>query len=157
MIYEVAEVTAGEQRTAVIAEGTTWKAFPDLWPVLLAEVWDAVRSQDGVRPNRNVMLYKDDRPNIEVGVEVAEPFTTTGRVIPGSLPQGRAAKTTHRGRYEDLRFAYDAIIEWCRCRELERAGARWEVYGHWDDTSADQEVEVYYLLRLALAPTLRQI
>jgi effector-binding domain-containing protein len=146
-MYDVAEVTTLERRTAVIAETTTWRAFPGLWPELLEEVWTVVRSHVGITPNRNVMLYKDDVPNVEIGVEVSGAFGTIGRVVSGTLPGGRVVATTHRGRYEDLASAHAAIIDWCERHGLERAGPRWEIYGHWSETSANQEVEIYHLLR----------
>ena len=83
-----------------------------------------MRSQDGITPNRNVMLYKDDIPNIEVGVEVGEPISDLGRVVSSSLPAGRAATTTHHGRYDDLGSAHRAIIEWCDRNGRKRRGKR---------------------------------
>ena len=147
MSYAVREVDTPGQPTAVVVEATSWAAFPTLWPRLLDTVWAAVRSQDEITPNRNVMLYKDDVPNVEIGVEVGEPIPDLGRVVSSSLPAGRAAMTTHQGSYADLGSAHRAIIEWCDRNGLQRVGPRWEVYGHWKDDSADQEVEVYYLVR----------
>jgi effector-binding domain-containing protein len=144
--YSVTGVDAPGRPTAVIAEKTTWDAFPTLWPGLLDKVWAAVRSTDEITPDRNVMVYKDDVPNVEIGVEVGEPFAAMGRVVSSTLPAGRAARTTHHGRYEDLGAAHEAIIEWCDRHALRRVGPRWEIYGHWREGSADQEVEVYYLV-----------
>jgi effector-binding domain-containing protein len=93
------------------------------------------------------MLYKDEVPNVEVGVEVAEPFLDIGRVVSSTLPAGRAAATTHHGRYDDLGSAHLAIIEWCERHDLHRVGPRWEIYGHWRAGSANQDVQVCYLLR----------
>jgi effector-binding domain-containing protein len=147
MRYAVREVDTPGQPTAVVVEATTWDVFPTLWPRLLDTVWTAVRSKDEIAPNRNVMLYKDDVPNVEIGVEVEEPIPDLGRVVSSSLPAGRAATTTHRGSYADLGSAHQAIIEWCDRHGLQRVGPRWEVYGHWREGSADQDVEVYYLVR----------
>src|SRR5439155_17832968 len=71
------------------------------------------------RPRPNLMLYKDDLPNVEVGIEVTEPFATIGRVVSSTLPPGRVATTTHRGRYEDLGAAHLAVIDWCDLHELQ--------------------------------------
>ena len=147
MGYSVIEVETPARPTAVIAEVTTWDEFSALWPRLLDEVWAAVRSRDEIEPNRNVMLYKDDLPNVEVGVEVAGPFHGLGRVVSLSLPAGRAVTTTHRGRYEDLGLAHEAIVEWCDGHGLRRLGPCWEIYDHWRKGSADQEVEIYHLVR----------
>jgi effector-binding domain-containing protein len=147
MSYAVREVDTPAQPTAVVVETTSWEAFPTLWPHLLETVWAAVRSKDEITPNRNVMLYKDVVPNVEIGVEVGESMPAIGRVVPSTLPAGRAVTTTHRGRYEDLGSAHRAIIEWCDRHGLQRVGPRWEIYGHWREGAADQEVEVYYLVR----------
>lgn len=140
------EVETPGQPTAVVAQATTWGAFPMLWPRLLDQVWAAVRSTAAITPNRNVMLYKDDVPNVEIGVEVREPFPDIGRVISSSLPAGRAAMTMHHGSYADLGAAHHAVVDWCDRQDVRRSGPRWEIYGHWNEGSADQEVEVYYLL-----------
>lgn len=147
MDYVVSECVVAERPTAVIAAETTWEEFPALWRRLLDEIWQAVRSNEAVAPGRNVMLYKDDVPHVEIGVEAAGPFAPIGRVVPSTLPPGRAATTTHRGRYEELGAAHEAVIGWCDRHGLQRTGVRWEIYGHWTPIVAEQEVEVYWLLR----------
>ena len=147
MSYAVREVDTAGQPTAVVVEATTWEVFPTLWPRLLDTVWAAVRSRDEITPNRNVMLYKDDVRNVEIGVEVGKSIPELGRVVSSSLPAGHAAMTTHHGSYDDLGSAHRAIIEWCDRRGLQRVGPRWEIYGHWSEGSTGQEVEVYYLVR----------
>jgi effector-binding domain-containing protein len=145
MAYEVLESVVPAHPTAVIAETTTWDAYPTLWPRLLDEVWVAVRSATSVTPGRNVMLYKDDVPSVEVGVEAAAPFEPIGRVVCSTLPAGRVVTTTHRGSWE-VGPAHEAVIAACEQRGLERAGPRWEIYGHWNEPG-DEEVEIYYLVR----------
>jgi len=145
--YAVSERTVVEQPTAVIAAETTWDEFPSLWRELLDEIWQAVRSNDEIAPGRNVMLYKDDVPNVEIGVEAAGPFASIGRIVASALPAGHVATTTHRGRYEDIGDAHKAVIDWCADRGLERTGARWEIYGHVTRQVTQPDVEVYWLLR----------
>ncbi len=146
MSHTVTESVVAAQVTAVIRQSTTWEEFPRLWASLLSEVWATARASAEIEPNRNVMLYLDDVPNVEIGVEVATPFAAIGRVVPSSLPAGRVATTMHRGAYEEIGLAHRAIIDWCDRRGLQRTGARWEIYGHATERIADQEVEVYYLL-----------
>jgi hypothetical protein len=141
----VTELLVAPQPTAVVAARTSWAAFPALWPRLLDEVWAAVRSSDGIAPGRNVMLYLDDVPNVEIGVEVGGPFEPIGRVVPSALPAGHAA--TARGWVEDIAAPHDAVAAWCEARGLARTGVHWEVYGHQREGSADVEVEVFHLLR----------
>src|SRR5438552_16121491 len=102
MEYLVELTTAAERPTAVVAATTTWERFPTLWKELLDQVWAFLRDSDLRTDGHNVMLYKDDVPNIEVGVEVTGPFTATGRVVPSKLPAGRVARTVHREPYDRL-------------------------------------------------------
>jgi effector-binding domain-containing protein len=142
----VSQSTVDALPTAVIAETTSWEAYPELWPRLLGEVWTAIgprRSE--IAPGRNVMLYKDDVPNVEVGVEVAGSFASLGRVTASTLPAGRVVMTTHRGSW-DVGPAHRAAIDECERLGLERVGPRWEIYGHFD-APGDEEVEIYYLVR----------
>jgi hypothetical protein len=137
----VAEVVVSAQPTAVVAETTSWQAFPALWPRLLDEVWAVVRP---LGPGRNVMLYLDDVPSVEIGVEVAGPFEPIGRVRPSALPAGPVA--TARGRVEEIGAVHEAVVAWCAARALERTGVCWEVYGHQRE-GAELEVDVSHLLR----------
>ena len=49
------------------------------------------------------MLYKDDVPNVEIGVEAAAPFAAIGRVVSSTLPAGRVVTATHRGPFGERR------------------------------------------------------
>jgi effector-binding domain-containing protein len=142
----VNEGTVAERPTAIIAETTTWDAFPALWQELLTEVWEAVRGNELVRPGRNVMLYKDAVPNVEVGVEAAGPFPAIGRVVSSVLPAGRVLTATHRGPFQEVGATHAAVIRACEARGLRRLGPRWEIYGHWDESVPKPEVELYYLV-----------
>jgi hypothetical protein len=143
---DLALLTVDARPTAVIVEATSWDAYPELWPRLLEEVWSAIRpSRAEVAPGRNVMLYKDDVPNVEVGVEIAGSFAAVGRIVASELPAGCVAMATHRGSW-DVGPAHDAVAEACDRLGLERLGPRWEIYGHFD-APGDEEVEIYHLVR----------
>ena len=63
------------------------------------------------------MLYRDlptaGHVAVEVGVEVSEPLAVTGAVMMSALPAGLAAGATHRGPYEEMNAAYQAVLRWC--------------------------------------------
>jgi effector-binding domain-containing protein len=142
----IVETTAAP--IAVIAARTTWERFPAEWPALLEEVWSFVRSTD-VKAGRNVMLYRDDVPNVEVGVEVESAVPSDGRVVASSLPAGRAASTIARGAPgKALGQAHEAVLAWCAEHGHELSRCRWEVYGHWREDQDPElyETEVYWLL-----------
>jgi effector-binding domain-containing protein len=151
---DVAVETVEARLTAVVAETTTWEAFPTLWARLLDEVYEVVRPRPELSPSRgtghlwqNVMLYKDDVPAVEVGVLVSGAFEAVGRVVPSALPAGRVATAVHRGDFAGLGRAHDAVHRYAAENGLELAGPRWEVYGHWSADPRDLETEVFYLLR----------
>src|SRR5215471_11461546 len=77
--------------TAVVMAATTWAEFPQLWRPMLDEVWNYLRvsAPDGLwKHGHNVMLYKDDAPDVEVGVQVTRSFDSHGAVVPSALPGG---------------------------------------------------------------------
>jgi effector-binding domain-containing protein len=144
------ETTA--QPTVVVARQTTWREFPSLWGSMLEEVYAVVKpasadqAASGEDRWQNVMLYKDDVPNVEVGVLASGPFADAGNVISSALPAGMTAAAMHRGPYAELDVAHHAVRDWCAAHGRQLAGPRWEIYGHWREDPSDLETEVYYLL-----------
>src|SRR3954453_1875690 len=102
MSYKVTATYGVARPTAVVAATTTWQQFPTLWKGLLDEVWACLRAGGGDRGCRNVMLYRDDVPHVEVGVELSQPCPLAGRVVASTLPAGQVAMTVHRGGYAGL-------------------------------------------------------
>ena len=147
MRYQVTETDVVARPTAVVAATTTWQEFPTLWRDLLHEVWTCLRAGGVVRGCRNVMLYWDDTPHVEVGVELHVPCPLTGRVAASTLPAGQVAMTVHRGPYAGLAAAHRAVLDWCAAQGRRPAGPRWEGYGPHRDDPAKVWTQVYYLLR----------
>jgi effector-binding domain-containing protein len=139
--------------TAVVARTTTWEEFPGLWPRLLDEVYVYVRAHADLAPEtgpevwRNVFLFADDTPTVEVGVLVARSFERHGDVVASQLPGGTVATAVHRGDYAELGRTHDAVRAFAATQGLERAGPRWEIYGHWREDPGERETEVHYLIR----------
>jgi effector-binding domain-containing protein len=148
MEHEVSIVAAGPTPTAVIRETTTWERFPTLWRELLDEVWGYVRGA-GVKAGRNVMVYLDDAPHVEVGVELEGTLRdASGRIVSSTLPEGRAATAVARGgpSPERIAAAHAAVVGWCDANGHTRTGVRFEVYDHWRDDPDSFETAVYWLL-----------
>jgi hypothetical protein len=112
-------------------------------------VWTFLRGSD-LTTGRHVMLYRDDLPTVEVGAEVGASFASSGRVVPSTLPGGRAAVAVARGAPSpaSLASAHGAVREWCAAHGHALTGVRWEIYGHWleDQDPALYETDVYWLL-----------
>jgi effector-binding domain-containing protein len=147
--HEVSVQVVTARPTAVIARQTTWADFPRLWRPLLDEVYAVLARPGSPRPGCNVMLYLDDVPHVEVGVEVPALFAPAGPVISSALPGGTVAATVHRGPYDRLDAAHRAVRAWCASHGRELAGPRWEVYGDWREDPAELETTVSYLIRPA--------
>ena len=146
MRYQVTMTFVEAHPTAVVPTTTTWREFPTLWQELSNEVWMCLRASGINRGCRNIMLYWDDVPRVEVGVELLVPCPLTGRVIASTLPAGQVAMTVHWGAYSRLGEAHQAVIEWCSAQGTRRTGTRWEVYGPHNDDPAKVWTEVYWLL-----------
>ncbi|WP_249227728.1 GyrI-like domain-containing protein [Kutzneria sp. CA-103260] len=144
MRHSVTAEDVESRPTAVVTATTTWPEYPTLWKRLLDEVWACLRAGGVTRGCRNVMLYLDDTPRVEVGVELLVPCALTGPVVASTLPAGRVAKTVHYGSYAELGSAHDAVIAWCAEQGLVRTGVRWEVYGPHHDDPAQVWTEVYW-------------
>ena len=145
-------VKVDPRRTAVVAQTTTWAEFPGLWGRLLGEVYGFVRDRpdlgtgSGRERWQNVMLYKDQRPDVEIGVLVTAPFQSTGRVTSSELPGGEVARAVHRGDYARLGATHDAVREYVTAHRRELAGPCWEIYGHAREDPNEQETEVFWLV-----------
>jgi effector-binding domain-containing protein len=119
----------------------------------LDHVYRFVRSRadlatgDGAELWQNVMLYKDQTPDVEIGVLVMARFEPQGRVIASQLPGGEVATATHRGDYARLGVTHDAVRERVAARGRALAGPCWEIYGHARADPSERETEVFWLLR----------
>ena len=146
MGYQVSVTEMAARPTAVVPAATTWQEFPALWMELLNEVWACLRASGINRGCPNVMLYLDDVPHVEVGVELRQPCQLTGRVVASALPAGLVATTVHRGPYAGLAAAHRAVADWCTAQGRRPAGPRWEVYGPHRDDPAELTTEIFWLL-----------
>jgi effector-binding domain-containing protein len=113
MEYEVTVADAPARRTLVVAATTTWQEFPVVWRSLSGEVWECLRASGIERGCRNVILYRDGTPSVEVGVLIDLACALTGRVLASTLPAGTTATTVHRGPFTELGAAHDAVLDWC--------------------------------------------
>jgi effector-binding domain-containing protein len=145
--------TVEARPTAVVAQTSTWEEFPELWGRLLGQVYEFVRPRpelatgDGEERWQNVMLYKDQQPDVEVGVLVSGPFQPEGPVMLSALPAGEVATATHRGDYTKLGVTHEAVRDYAAAHGRQLAGPCWEIYGHARPNPSRSETEVFWLLR----------
>jgi effector-binding domain-containing protein len=96
---------------------------------------------------QNVMLYKDQRPDVEVGVLVSGSFQAEGPVVLSALPAGEVATAIHRGDYANLGVTHEAVRDFAAALGRDLAGPCWEIYGHARPDPNEAETEVFWLLR----------
>jgi len=128
-------------------------AVGSAWGPALGKVWEFIRSQPGLRTDgHNIFLYHHpaqlDEPILcDFGVEVTRTFETAGEVYATETPGGEAAVAVHRGPYNRMNEAHDAIRKWMAANRRESAGHSWEIYGDPTPDPADTETTVVYLLK----------
>jgi effector-binding domain-containing protein len=116
---------------------------------MLDEVWKFLRTtapQGLYKQGHNIMLYKDDVPNVEVGVQVSGAFEAVGRVVASTLPGGLVAAATHSGPITDIGHTHDAVCAWSKANGYRQTGPRWEIYGDPDPSTGHFDVDVFWSL-----------
>jgi effector-binding domain-containing protein len=149
MSVDVTVKTVEPTPTAVVVAATTWAEFPKLWGPMLDKVWVFLRGSAPAglwEHGHNIMLYKDDVPNVEVGVQVSRPFEPADQVVPSTLPTGLVATATHSGPVAKIGDTHDAVVEWSKAMGYGLAGPHWEIYGDPDPSTGNFDVDVFWLL-----------
>ena len=65
---------------------------------------------------------------LEAGMPVAGPAEGKDDIMAGSLFGGEVASTIHKGPYDTLNLAHEAVQQWMMENNQEAGGAPWEVY-----------------------------
>ena len=97
MTVKVTVKTVEPTPTAVSAAAATWADFPKMWGPMLDKVWSFLRDDapEGLyKHGHNIMLYRDDVPNVEVGVQVSGSFAPAGHVVASTLPGSSPPRPT---------------------------------------------------------------
>ncbi len=141
------------RRLAAVRCQVTPGAVGSAWGPAIAKVWPFLRSEPGLwTGGHNIFLYHHPAqvgaPILcDFGVEVTRGFETAGEVYATETPGGEAAVAVHRGPYNRMNEAHDAIRKWMEVNRRESAGHSWEIYGDPMPDPADTEATVVYLLR----------
>ena len=123
MTVDVTVKTVEPTPTAVVVAAATWAEFPAMWGPMLDQVWSFLRggAPEGLcQQGHNIMLYKDDVPNVEVGVQVSGSFDPAGHVVASALPGGLVASATHTGPIAEI----GTLIRRC-ASGVRRRGTGW--------------------------------
>jgi effector-binding domain-containing protein len=113
----------------------------------LGRVYEAVGSE-GVAPSgAPFTVYHEVTPekvDMEICVPVAGEFTSQGEVEAETVPGGAVATTVHRGRYDTIPAAYEALTEWVHAHDAEIAGPAREIFLNEPKEGVDPETEIEF-------------
>jgi effector-binding domain-containing protein len=146
MTYVVEVKQVESQPVAVVRRRATLNELSRVVPDACGLVWNAVKALP-TKAGRHVAIYWDGVINLEVGVEIAGSFVGDGQVIRSATPAGRVLTTVHRGPYDRLADAHQAIRDSSAHPQYPLTGPNWEIYGHWNDDPSQLRTEVFYLLK----------
>ena len=109
---------ARPRKLAAVRREVAPGAVGSAWGPAVGKVWDFIRCQPGLRTDgHNIFLYHHPtRPGAPIlcdfGVEVTRTFEAAGEVYATETPGGEAAVAIHRGPYNRMDEAHDAIRKW---------------------------------------------
>lgn len=149
-VYDVTLQQATPRGIAAVQARVPASRVAATFRTYLDQVYAAGRAGTLQLDGQNIFVYRDVEGtpgylDVQFGVGVAAPFAGVGNVVYSVTPSGGVATTTHLGDYSALGDAHAAVIAWCRSHDLQLAGPRWEVYGHWRK-GAVPRTDIYYLV-----------
>ncbi len=128
-------------------------AVGSAWGPPIGKVWPFIRSQPGLwTDGHNIFLYHHPtHPGAPImcdfGVEVTRTFETAGEVYATETPAGEAAVAVHRGPYNRMNEARDAVLKRMVANRRESAGQSWEIYEDPTPDPAHAQTTIVYLLK----------
>lgn len=142
-IIDVSERTLAVVRGRVAMADIPGKVMP-----MMDKVWAFIRERGISGFGHNVWLYRATRTgefDMEVGVQLPEPFEGAGEVVCTATPAGSAVHTFHCGGYHELPGVHSRALAWAAEQGRALSGVSWEVYGDWDDDPAKRRTDIYHL------------
>ena len=129
--WKLIDCEGGDPAAIVAAAKAALDDYGDNVPEILPEVFRYLREHDmwpSGPPFTRYHGFSETEVDLEGGMPVKVPVAGSGRIAAGELPGGKVVTTIHRGPYEQLPAAHDALHVWMREQSVESAGPQWEFY-----------------------------
>lgn len=134
---------------ASVKRRVRWQEIGQVIRGMYDEVYSFLEASAIGGRGRNVAIYHApdaEGSELEVGVELREPFTAAGPIQCSSTPAGTAVHTEFRGEYHLLPQAHEMLGRWLAERGERDTMLGWEVYGDWHDDPSQRRTDVFRLL-----------
>ena len=154
MAYIVTIETVRPRILAAVRKRVAMDRIPQEFKPALDKVWAFLEQNRGLRTDgHNVFLYHHEAPSImpiDFGVEVTRIFVgstpDSGEVACVTTPDGEAAQVVHRGPYNQMRAAHEALHQWCAANGRRIGMHSLEIYGDWSEDPTKLETTIQYML-----------
>jgi effector-binding domain-containing protein len=125
--------------TAIIVTETPVERLPQAIADALPAVEGAVTAAGVALTSPPFVRYLSMGPELraEIGFTIGTAIAPVGRVKPGRLPGGDAARILHLGSYDTIAASYERLMAWIAAGGRTAAGPFWEVY--WTDPSMNPD------------------
>jgi effector-binding domain-containing protein len=135
--------------TAVVRAEMAMGEIPQQIGPLFNAVYSALPTSPAHQDGQNIAVYTpqdDGRVRVEVGVQVAEPFSGSEELACSNLPSGPALRHRHVGSYGQISRAFDEMLAWAGEHDLAVRGVSLEIYGDHDPDPSRLVTDLYVML-----------
>lgn len=151
--FEIEQKTLEPQSTLSVRGFTSVDSIAATIGERTQRVWAHLQEEEAQPAGPPFTRYhavEEGRVDLEVGFPLSRPLDGDGDVEAGELPGGEVIVTVHRGPYDGLSEAGEALDRWLEENGREARGPNWEVYrvnaGTADDPSG-YETDVFKPIR----------
>ena len=128
--YDVEQVELQEQPTAVVRDTIQMDAIASFLGHAFSSTAQVIGAA-GVGmagPPFARYRFREGAVEVEAGFPVDHAITASADVVPSRLPGGTIARVMHRGPYDELGGAYEAVQGWLAAHGHQGSGDPWESY-----------------------------
>ncbi len=154
MSYKFEVIAHPDQRVLSIRTHAGMKDLPVILPQSLGAVAQYLCDLGQQPSGAPVVAYYSSDPemqhmDIEIGYPVAQELPGRGNIQFSEMSGGKAASCLYVGPYNQLRLAYEAIMQWMQAQGHEATGVCYEIYLNDPEQTPPEalETQIVFLLK----------